>query len=74
MNEKVENLILEHLRAMRADISSITDEIRGIRGEMRAMKQHMAGFMTHEVNQDGDVAELKHRVGRIEKRLELTEE
>jgi hypothetical protein len=74
MNEKVENLILEHLRAMRADVSSINDEIRGMRGEMRAMKQHMAGFMTQEVNQDGDIAELKHRVGRIEKRLELSEE
>ncbi len=74
MNEKVESLILEHLRVMRADIASINDEIRGIRNEMRSMKQHMAGFMTHEIGQDGDIAELKHRVDRIEKRLELSEE
>jgi hypothetical protein len=74
MNEKVESLILEHLRAMRADISSINDEIRGIRSEMRAMKQHMAGFMTQEINQDGDIAELKVRVDRIEKRLELNDD
>jgi hypothetical protein len=73
MNEQIENLILEHLRAMRSDIASINDEIRGIRSEMRAMKQHMAGFMTHEVTQDGEIAELKHRVERIEKRLELSE-
>ena len=74
MNEKVESLILEHLRAMRADIASINDEIRGIRTEMRSMKQHMAGFMTHEIGQDGDIAELKHRVDRIEKRLELSDD
>ena len=74
MNEKVENLILDHLRAMRADISSINDETRGMRGEMRAMNQHMAGFMTQEIGQDGDIAELKHRIGRIEKRLELSED
>jgi hypothetical protein len=48
MNEKVENLILEHLRIMRTDISSLKEEMVGMRSEMRAMKQYMAGFMTDE--------------------------
>ncbi|MBC2773875.1 hypothetical protein H6M51_13500 [Rhizobium sp. AQ_MP] len=73
MNEKVENLILEHLRIMRTDISSLKEEMVGMRSEMPAMKQYMAGFMTDEARQDGEIAELKLRLDRIEKRLELTE-
>ncbi|MBO3760590.1 hypothetical protein J5J10_06625 [Ciceribacter sp. L1K23] len=73
MNEKVENLILEHLRVMRTDIASLKEEMVGMRSEMRAMKQHMAGFMTDETRQDGEIAELKLRLDRIEKRLELSE-
>ncbi|MEC9463565.1 MAG: hypothetical protein VX601_10355 [Pseudomonadota bacterium] len=73
MNEKVENLILEHLRVMRTDISSLKEEMVGMRSEMRAMKQYMAGFMTDEARQDGKIAELKLRLDRIEKRLELNE-
>lgn len=73
MNEKVENLILEHLRVMRTDISSLKDEMVGVRAEMRAMKQYMAGFLTDGTRQDGEIAELKLRLERIEKRLELSE-
>ena len=73
MNEKVENLILEHLRVMRIDISSLKDEMVGVRAEMRAMKQYMAGFLTDGTRQDGEIAELKLRLERIEKRLELSE-
>ena len=35
MNEKVENLILEHLRVMRSDIASLKEEMSGMRAEMR---------------------------------------
>ena len=73
MNEKVENLILEHLRAMRSDISSMKDEMTGMRAEMRAMKQHMAAFMSHEAAQDGDIATVKLQLERIGKRLDIVE-
>ena len=56
MNEKVENLILEHLRVMRGDIASLKDEVIDVRAEMRSMKQHMAAFMSREAAQDGDIA------------------
>lgn len=73
MNEKVESLILEHLRAMRADMSSMKDEIAGIRAEMRSMKQHLAAFMSHEVAQDGDIATVKLQLERIGRRLDIVE-
>jgi hypothetical protein len=73
MNEKVENLILEHLRAMRADITLLKDEMIGMRAEMRSMKQHMAAFMSHEAAQDGDIAAVKLQLERIGKRLDIVE-
>ena len=73
MNEKVESLILEHLPAMRSEISGINEEIRGIRSEMRSMKSHMAAFMAHETTRDGDIAAVKLQLERIGKRLDIVE-
>ncbi|CAN7322554.1 hypothetical protein [Neorhizobium sp. LjRoot104] len=73
MNEKVENLILEHLPLMRADIVSLKDEMTGMRAEMRSMKQHMAAFMSHETVQDGDIATVKLQLERIGRRLDIVE-
>jgi non-ribosomal peptide synthetase component E (peptide arylation enzyme) len=73
MNEKVENLILEHLRVMRADMSSMKEEMSGMRAEMLVMRQHMAGLLGSQVLHDGELATIKVRLDRIEKRLELSE-
>ncbi|MCL6708386.1 hypothetical protein M8R20_15400 [Pseudomonas sp. R2.Fl] len=73
MNEKVENLILEHLRVMRSDIATLKDEMTGMRAEMRSIKQHMAAFMSHEAAQDGDIATVKLQLERIGKRLDIVE-
>ncbi len=45
MNEKVENLVLEQLRHIRADVSSMKEEMAGVRSELIIMRQHMAGLM-----------------------------
>ena len=73
MNEKVENLILEHLRVMRVDIASMKGEMSGMRAEMLVMRQHMAGLLGSQVLHDGELATIKVRLDRIEKRLELSE-
>jgi len=44
-----------------------------MRSEMAVIKQHMAAFMSHEVTQDSDIASIKARLERIERRLELSE-
>ena len=67
------DLMLEHLRAMRGDIAGIKDDIRGLRAEMTAMRQHMAGFVTLQEHDHVDIAALKARVERIERRLELVD-
>jgi hypothetical protein len=74
MNENVENLVLEHLRAIRGDIGRMADDVRGLRTEMTAMRQHMAGIVTIQEHDHSDIATLKVRVDRIERRLELVDD
>jgi non-ribosomal peptide synthetase component E (peptide arylation enzyme) len=73
MNEKVENLLLEHLRIIRADMSSMKDEMSGMRAEMLIIRQHMAGLLGAQVLHDGEIAGIKVRLDRIEKRMELAD-
>ena len=73
MNDKVEHLILEHLRAVRADMSSLKDEMTGMRSEMIVMRQHMGGLLASQTLQDTEIASMKVRIDRIEKRLDLVE-
>ena len=58
MTAEVENLMLEHLRAIRADTAKMAEDIRGLRTEMTSMRQHMAAVV---------------RLDRIERRPELVD-
>ncbi len=73
MNEKVENLILEHLRVIRADMSSMKEEMSTMRAEMPIIRQHMAGLLGGQTLHDGEIASIKVRLDRIEKRLDPVE-
>jgi hypothetical protein len=73
MNENVENLLLDPMRAIRADISSMKVEMSGMRAEMLIVRQHMAGLLGAQVLHDTEIAGLKVRLDRIEKRLELAD-
>ncbi len=68
-----ENLMLEHLRAIRGDMARMAEDARGLRTEMTSMPQHMAGVVTLQELDHADVAALKSRLDRIERRLELAE-
>jgi hypothetical protein len=73
MNEKVENIVLEHLRHIRPDVASMREEMGGMRSEMLIIRQHMAGLLGAQTLQDGEIASLKSRLDRIERRLELAD-
>jgi hypothetical protein len=68
-----DNLVLEHLRAIRAEVARMVDEVRGLRTEMTSMRQHMAGMVTPQDLDHTDIDALKARLDRIEKRLELAD-
>ena len=72
-NGNVDNLILEHLRVIRADMGSMKEELSGMRAEMLIIRQHMAGLLGSQTLHDGEIANIKVRLDRIEKRLELAD-
>jgi hypothetical protein len=41
--------------------------------ELTAIRQHLGGVVTIQDHDHGDIAEIKSRLDRIERRLELTE-
>jgi hypothetical protein len=44
MIENVENLILEHLRAMRGDISALRDDSREVKSRLTSLETAVAGM------------------------------
>ena len=73
MNDKVENLVLEQLRAMRNDFGRMSDRIETLAVEMRAMRHQMSAIVTLQEHDHTDVASIKVRRDRIERRLELAD-
>lgn len=67
------NLILEHLRALRGDMADVKGGVRGLKEEMIGIRQHLAGFLTHDSVQDEEIAILKARLERIETRLNIAD-
>ena len=68
-----DNLVLEQFRVIRGDLGKLFNEMQTMRVEMTAMRQHMAGSLTIQEHDHVDIAGIKSRLDRIEKRLELTE-
>ena len=73
MTADTENLVLEHLRAIRATLGEHGNELAGIRLEISAMGQQLAGLTAAVYSGKSELDSLKRRVERIERRLELTD-
>lgn len=78
MSNNVENLILEHLRGMRAGQERIEHELREIKNRITSLEGGVAGIRrdsAHDndkiVGQQVGLDHLAERLERIEKRLEL---
>jgi hypothetical protein len=67
------NLVLEHLRAIRTDIARLGNRLDTMSAELTAIRQHLGGVVTIQDHDHGDIAEIKSRLDRIERRLELTD-
>ncbi len=68
-----DNLVLEHLRAIRSEMGKMADYMHTLGVEMTAIRQHPAGVVTLQDHDHGNIADIKHRLDRIERRLELVE-
>jgi len=80
MSDNVENLVLEHLRALRAGQDRIENELRDIKGRVSAVESGLNGVRRDLVALAEADARLQvtvdrfgERVDRIERRLDLRE-
>lgn len=81
MADNIENLILEHLRAIRADIGGIKEDVREIKQRLTSLEAAVAGLRRDNANLYSDVIDqqtrydrLTERVERIERRLDLAQQ
>jgi len=73
VTEETESLVLAILERLRSEFSLMREDMRGMRSEMMALKQHMAAFMTNGLTQVSDIASIRLRLERIERRLDLAD-
>ncbi len=75
MTDNTENLVLEILRQLRGDITSLRSEVRDgfNRVEVRFgyVEQSLASNLTVSASDRDEIRSLKQRIERIERRLEL---
>ena len=73
MTADIESLVLEHLRAIRADLADLKREVVSNTLQIAALGQQVAGLTTAVYGGKSDLEDMKRRVERIERRLELRE-
>ena len=74
MSENVTNeLILEHLKALRDDAKQARTERHEIRDEIRALKGHISALVQSDLNRDSQQGSVLHRLERVERRLDIAE-
>lgn len=80
MSDNIENLILEHLKAIRAEVASVKTDTREIRSRISSMESSLARVTRDESANYSEIIDnrhtmdkLKERIERIERRLELAQ-
>jgi hypothetical protein len=73
MAKEPDNLVLEHLRAIREVLELHSQAFTDVQLRLSGIETHMAGFQISEVRQSNELDRLRERINRIEKRLELAD-
>jgi len=75
MTDNVENLIHEMLWRMHGKLDEIQTEMRlrftGVESGLAAVEHHLAAFHLSDVARADDITDLRRRIERIERRLDL---
>jgi prefoldin subunit 5 len=81
MSNQPENLVLEHLRAIRADLSALRADVREIKlrqndmtRQIAALRRDQAGDAESAAHVEARLDRFGERLERIERRLDIQEE
>ena len=66
MATEVENLVLEHLRAIRGDLTTVKEDVRNIKVRLTSLEENTAAMNRR-------LDKMDERIERIEKRLDLVD-
>ncbi len=67
----VDNIILAQLRDLREQIRKNSGEIGSLKTEVISLRQHLVGIVSKESVNEIEMSEMKVRLDRIERRLDL---
>jgi hypothetical protein len=73
MTADVENLVLEHLRAIRTDVADIKERLGRVELGLSTLGQQVGALTTAVYSGRSELDDFRRRIERIERRLELTE-
>jgi predicted nucleic acid-binding Zn-ribbon protein len=73
MAEEPSNLMLEILKRLQADMADLKEGQRATNVYLAAIESHMAGFHLTVSAHTDELAGLRRRIERIERRLELAD-
>lgn len=73
MTDEMQNIVLEHLRLIRASVDDLKTEVRNFNLRVGSTEHQIAGFQLLTAGQNAEIDHIKVRLDRVEKRLDLTE-
>jgi len=66
-----DNLVLEHLRALRSDVAMTREDVREVKSRITSLEHSVAGIYSGIAELNGRHDRILSRIERIERRLEL---
>lgn len=73
MAENSENLVDEHLRAMRGDMADIKSRLTNVEVNLASLGQQVGALTTAVYSGNTDTDDLRRHIERIEQRLDLSD-
>jgi hypothetical protein len=73
MTEETTNIVLEHLRHIRATVDDIRAEMKHFIMRMGLAERNIVSLHVSDATQNVELDRIKERLDRIERRLELTD-
>ena len=73
MSEKIESLVLEHLRHIRTRVDRVADDMADVKVRLTSLETQVAGLHLDMAHMHSRIDRVDNRISRIETRLEIAD-